>query len=276
MEEIAEVSINYVVGLSAPKTMKIKGKIDQQEVITMIYCGATHNFISTKVVQKFGLSLEETLGYGVLMGTGLAVKGVGICRSVTFTLQNIEIVEDFLPLEMGICNFWYAMVGILVRNAHQLEDLIYAIPSRGGVAVLLQGDPTLSPSLVSLKAMWKAPRECGEGVLIELGYIELLDQLVDSPAAISLQRILDQFQSVFQTPLGLPPRHSWDYIITLQPGTPPTSVRPYRYPHIQKTEIERLVKDMLIAGIIQPSSSPFSSLVLLVKKKKRWRLTFLC
>ena len=80
--------------------MKIKGKIDQQEVISMIDCGATHNFISTKVVQKLGLPLEETLGYGILMGIGLAVKGADICRNVTFTLQNIEILEDFLPLEL--------------------------------------------------------------------------------------------------------------------------------------------------------------------------------
>ena len=36
VEEIAKLFINSVVGLSAPKTMKIKGKKDQQEVITMM------------------------------------------------------------------------------------------------------------------------------------------------------------------------------------------------------------------------------------------------
>ena len=57
----------------------------------MIDCGTTHKFISTKVVEKLGLPLKETSGYGVLMDIGLAVKGARICRSVSLTLQNIEL-----------------------------------------------------------------------------------------------------------------------------------------------------------------------------------------
>lgn len=44
--------------------------------------------------------------------------------------------------------------------------------------------------------------------------------------------------------------------------------RPYKYHFVQKTEIEKLIKEMLV---IQPSHSPFASPVILVKEE-RWYL----
>ena len=75
-----ELSINSVVGLADPRTMKVKGSIAQQEVVVLIDCGASHNFISTAVVQKLGLPCSDTAGYRVLMDTGITVKGAGVCR----------------------------------------------------------------------------------------------------------------------------------------------------------------------------------------------------
>jgi hypothetical protein len=82
-----------------------------------------------------------------------------------------------------------------------------------------------------------------------------------------VSEILTEFQSVFEPPSGYPPKRQCDHIIPLVPGAGPVSVRPYRYPPAIKDEIERQVSEMLQSGIIQPSSSPFSSSVLLVKKK---------
>ncbi|KAE8698902.1 hypothetical protein F3Y22_tig00110597pilonHSYRG01052 [Hibiscus syriacus] len=73
--------------------------------------------------------------------------------------------------------------------------------------------------------------------------------------------------------LPLPPTCKIDHKILLQDGTKAINVRPYRYAYFQKYEIENQVQDMLNAGFIRPSTRPFSSLVLLVKKKDgTWRL----
>lgn len=71
---------------------------------------------------------------------------------------------------------------------------------------------------------------------------------------------------------GLRPPRTQDHKVPLLKGTQPISVRPYRYPHYQKNEIEKFIKEMLCSGLIQPSQSPFSSPILLVKKHDgSWR-----
>ena len=72
---------------------------------------------------------------------------------------------------------------------------------------------------------------------------------------------------MFETPKGLPPIHDHGYAIHLILGSVPPNVRPYRYSYSEKSEIGCMVVEMLDAGIIQPSKSYFSSLVVLVHKK---------
>lgn len=99
--ELVELSMNSVVGLTSPHTMKIKGNILKEEVVVLIDCRASHNFISTNLVRRLGLPRTKTLGYGVIMGTGLAVQGAGVFKGVPLSLQNMELIEDFLPLDLG-------------------------------------------------------------------------------------------------------------------------------------------------------------------------------
>jgi hypothetical protein len=87
-----------------------------------------------------------------------------------------------------------------------------------------------------------------------------------------LSPLLEQFDSLFRAPTNFPPTRPIDHKINLTQSANPVSVRPYRYPHFQKHEIELQIKDMLAQGIIQHSSSAFSSPVLLVRKKDgTWR-----
>lgn len=90
-----------------------------------------------------------------------------------------------------------------------------------------------------------------------------------------LRPVIKQYGAVFRTPMELPPRRGHEHAIVMKKGSNPLSVRPYRYLQFQKDEIEMLVREMLEAGIIQPSTSPYSSPVLLVKKT-RWFMAFLC
>jgi len=84
---------------------------------------------------------------------------------------------------------------------------------------------------------------------------------------VEIQALVDSFPDLFTPPVDLPPSRACNHSIPLLPGASPVYIRPYRYPPSLKDEIERQVNEMLSQGIIQPSSSSFSSPVLLVKKK---------
>ena len=79
--------------------------------------------------------------------------------------------------------------------------------------------------------------------------------------------VLRSHEAVFHAPTSMPPARPFDHRIHLLPNSKPVNVHPYRYPYFQKNEIERQVKEMLASGVIQPSQSPFSSPVLLIRKK---------
>lgn len=84
--------------------------------------------------------------------------------------------------------------------------------------------------------------------------------------------LLEEFLPLFAEPSGLPPERKRVHQIRLLPGTGAVSVRPYRYAHIQKEELEKQCDEMLHLGVIRPSSSAFSAPVLLVKKHDgSWR-----
>ena len=89
-----------------------------------------------------------------------------------------------------------------------------------------------------------------------------------------LQALLSKHQTVFSTPQGLPPSHGvHDHSIPLVPRSLPPNIRPYRHPFAQKNEIEKMVQELLTARVIRPSTSPYSSLVVMVLKKEgSWRM----
>jgi hypothetical protein len=78
---------------------------------------------------------------------------------------------------------------------------------------------------------------------------------------------------VFEEPKGLPPTRSHDHKILFKEDSTCVCVRPYRHPYFQKTEIEKIVRELLQSGVIRPSQSPFSSPVLLVRNADgSWRM----
>ena len=111
--------------------------------------------------------------------------------------------------------------------------------------------------------------------LLKKGHSSVISQLhaiqaTETPSVPQdLQAILSKHQLVFSTPQGLPPSYGvHDHSIPLVQGSLPPNIRLYRQPFSQKNEIEKMVQELLNTGIIHPSTSPYSSHVVMVLKKE--------
>jgi hypothetical protein len=63
--------------------------------------------------------------------------------------------------------------------------------------------------------------------------------------------------------MELPPQRRIEHIIEVKPGHGPVKVRPYIYPHHQKTKIEILGQDLLKCGVITKIRGPYVAPVVL-------------
>jgi hypothetical protein len=111
--------------------------------------------------------------------------------------------------------------------------------------------------------------------LLKKGHSDIISQLhsihaIETPSVPpDLQSIISKHQAIFPTPQGLPPSHGiHDHSIPLVPDSLPPNVRPYRHPFAQKNEIEKIILELLAAGVSHPITSPYSYLVFMVLKKE--------
>ena len=99
----------------------------------------------------------------------------------------------------------------------------------------------------------------------------LLDADPKQETAVSPE--MEQQFDDLKSPTGLPPQREQDHAILLKEGASIPNIRPYKYSYYKKNEIKKIISEMLQTGVIRPSTSPISSPVILVKKKKDggWR-----
>ncbi|KFK32727.1 hypothetical protein AALP_AA6G281200 [Arabis alpina] len=239
--EMATLSLNLMVEISSPRTMKLKARVLETEVVVMINSGASHNFISEPLVKKLSMETEESHSYGVMTGTRAEVVGKGICREVKLEMQGITVVSNFLSIELGGADVimgiqWLGTLGEMKVN-WKLQRARFRV---NGQKVTIQRDPELVCAPITLKTLWKAIENQGQGVIVEFGSLQA-GQETKAELTGQLRRILGEFPQVFEEPHGLPPSKGKEHGIVLAPCTIPISVRPFRYPQAQKEEIERQV-----------------------------------
>ncbi|GAU22407.1 hypothetical protein TSUD_122930 [Trifolium subterraneum] len=279
-EGVGEMSILNLhhIAHETHHTMKFQGTIHGVEVLVLIDSGATHNFISQKLVHQMDWGVDTTPHLNVKLGNGFQIATQGVCKELEVCIGDFKIKPKLHLFELGGIDVvlgidWLKTLGDTITNWKQQTMCFWwdkkwtTLKGQGGcrnAAVALQSILSKPKPKNTQELLWQAStvKTKGGG-----------DSNLDEQQQIELGKLLEKHEQVFQSPSGLPPKRINDHAINLVEGHKAVNVRPYRYPYHHKNEIEKQIKEMLAAGIIRHSTSAFSSPVILVKKKdESWRM----
>lgn len=269
-----QLSLNSLAGHLAPETLRFVATIAEHAVALLVDGGSTHNFIQQQLVTLLGLSPTTTTPLRMKVGNGQQLDCDSVCQDVPISIHDTVFVVDLHVLPISGANVvlgvqWLKSLGPVLTDYNTLAMQFFY----NHKLVQLQGDIDASMNPLSPSQFRRLYRKQGPGFYYHITMLpqsppELTEHIPDA-----FRPLLLKYEALFQPPQTLPPPpRATDHHIHLLPQATPVNVRPYRYPHYQKHEIETQVDAMLQQGLIQPSTSPFSSPVLLVKKHNRsWR-----
>lgn len=308
-DDTSEVHISFNAlsgsGTHTSDTLYLFGSVDHSRVTMLVDRGSTHNFVQTRTAKFLGLHTTEAQPLKVTVGDDTVLACKHLCPNVAVEIQGhtFEVDLHVLPISgadivLGIQ--WLKTLGPIITD---YEALTMQFASKGQLVELWADAPT-QPMNVSTQEIKNLLQTQAASSLFQLhispgpfpsthtpttssspfpltptpNTSSPPTSKTDPPASFfshpdpDISSLLIHYRALFNPPSTLPPPRQITHKIHLLPNSTPVNVRPYRYPHFQKCEIEKQVEEMLKSGLIQLSQSPFSSPVLLVKKKDdTWR-----
>lgn len=251
------------------------GTIGAAEVRILVDTGSSHDFLHPRIAERLALPLQKIRPFRVYVGNGQSLLCSWASKQTRIVVQNHVFLVDLhiLPVhgpDVILGRVWLKSLR-RVMNDFEVGTLEF---TRNGEFISLKLVPPLSQA-VSLRRFASLLSLQSDATMFEV--VQLPKQEQDSAATAEvifpadlpkeILAVLRSHVQAFGVPSSMPPKPQYDHKIHLQADSRPVNVRPYRYPYFQKTEIERQVKEMLDSGVIRPSQSPFSSPVLLIRKK---------
>ncbi|XP_021765492.1 uncharacterized protein LOC110730018 [Chenopodium quinoa] len=245
------ISMNALSGNQSFHTMRVVGMMNGKPLHIVIDSGSTHNFLDLTLATKLGCQVEKISPQSVTVADGNHIACQHKCSKFEWVMNKRNFEAEVMLISLGGCD--------MVLGVQWLR-----IPPKK--VQVVDGKP-------DAKVLANAAHLCLLQVVdMDIGSLEseciLSSNELDCSSVSELQDLKDQFSDIFADPAELPPlRGVFDHKIPLVPNASLVNIRPYRYPLKQRDVIEQLIQEMVDRGIVQNSSSPFASPVVLVGKK---------
>jgi hypothetical protein len=276
-EDFMFLSVNAVLGTEAPQTVKLLASIFTKKVIMLVDSGSSSSFISDRLANSHPNLIPLPTPVQVRVANGQVISCTHELPQCKVQLQGHCFYIDLKVLPLN----WYDIIlGMDWLSSHSPMHIHWQHKwltfQSNGKEVVLQGLRSDNSNLthISVPQLFHLQQQEQLWCVLHLQTVNQLDQTPpQDELPVEIQSLIQEFASLFDKPCGLPPPRSHCHSIPLIQGATPFRLRPYRYNPAQKDEIERQVADLLKSGMIQPSSSPFASPIILARKKTGdWRL----
>ena len=265
--DFCQHSLNAIAGTDIGEAMRIKALVQNKVMLTLIDSGSSHSFISAAFLKKLGVTPVPTTAKQVKLPNGEILLSDNIIPDLSWwcnghTLHTPLRVLDFTTYDAILGYDWLKPHSPMICHWENRTSKF----QEAGKTVILQGvPPPLQPvTEMSAKSLAKCYQTNDIWALVMVS-----SETADLPQQYGeeVQSLLQRYKDVFDDPKTLPPPRVYDHTIPLVPDAILVNAKPYRYSPQHKDEIERQVKEMLAAGLVVPSTSPFASPVLLIQKK---------
>ena len=190
------------------------------------------------------LTIENCSRFDVKIADGWILKYDRRCSQVKLLLQDQEIIIYFflLPLddhEAILRIKWLMTLGDISWNFMQLIIKFYSKEKQ----VTLHGKRGGDITTICTQQMENVLHKACSGFLVQLEQ-QTKGELTEFEDP-NLLPLLAEFSNIFDEPRNLPLTCRHDHCIMILPGKSSANTQPYQYPHLQKDEIEWIVKEML-------------------------------
>ncbi|XP_025617181.1 uncharacterized protein [Arachis hypogaea] len=268
------LSCNAMLGTTGPAMIRIRASINGLEISALIDGGSSDSFIQPRIAKFLNLPIEPAPGVKVMVGDFDVLPVEGYLPALNVNLSGCYVtIPDVFVLHVAGGDLVIGTTWLKTLKAHIVDyDSSFLRFLHQGKFVIVNGEKSGTPAQAQfnhIKRLVSTDAIAAAFTLEVQPAAEAAMPKIQFPVTMKpeLGRLLHTYEGVFAAPSGLPPQRTHDHSIPLVQGAAPVKSRPYRYPHSQKAQIELMVQEMLHEGIIQPSKSPFSSPILLVKKK---------
>ena len=269
---VPEIVLEGVIDLPATKDDPVRR---QRRIRVFVDNGSSHSFFDDKLATELHLDRQPATAPTAEAVGGLKVPCGKDLAPLRLQLGAYTTKVQFLTTKL---DKWDALLGLdwLTRDNPHIDwakRTVVAKTRRRKIKLPLWTNQSLEGVSLTTMEVNQLHRELQRGADAWLVHVCQLE--VDSTsAAVSeepreLQALLQEFSDVFpeDLPPGLPPTRKLQHTIDLVPGSTPPVKPPYRMCEVELAELRKQVEMLLDKGYIKPSTSPFASPVLFVKKK---------